>query len=371
MNMSKLFTPLNKEIKTYNPEIDLLKLFFSVAVLLFHTYKIPGLKSVMPRGFLAVEFFFLVTGYFMGIKLRSGNSPDTDKFILRKLAPIYPIILAATLIAFVERMIPVGGDSLLQWLISIPQSFFEVSLLWMQGISVGRSYNGPTWYISAMVIAMAIIYPLFRKHWKYFSFVGSLLLSIVCYSIIFNQHKTLCVASQYYGITTFAVIRAIAGLSLGVFLNECCNRANAVCRITTAGNILFAFIKLFVFAFIVAYMFNLGNIFKINVLKFDYVIVAFIFFFLFLVFSKWGSFSFLDKFNLGWCSQLGLYLYLNHRGMTHFLNASKLKLSGTEKLVVFLGGTLLSMILCFVLVRYGGKLLRKIRNCFFEMIRAS
>lgn len=352
---------------SYNPEIDLLKLFFSFSVFFFHFNKVPGFDCIMPRGYLAVEFFFIVSGYFMGMKLRSGKSPETVEFILRKITPIYPIVFAATVIAFIERMIFAGGDSLYKWLISIPQSFFEISMLWMSGINVGRSYNGPTWYISAMLIAMAVIYPLYRKYWKYFSKVGSLLVAIICYSIIFNYSQTICVASKYFGITTLGVIRAIAGLSLGVFLNELCSSANQSICVTRCGNVIFGIIKFLVFIFIVVYMCK-GNTFpKINVQKFDYVIIVYMFAFLFLVFSRWGSFTFLNKvtLNLGWCSQIGLYLYLNHRGMTHFLAGAKMDISKVEALAIFLGGTVLSMVLCFCVVHYGSRLIKSISKYIF------
>ena len=369
MNMSKLFTPLNKEFKKYNPEIDLLKLFFAIVVFILHFSGIPRLHTFLPRGYLAVEFFFIVSGYFMALKLRSKESPDAFSFIVKKMAPIYPVVFVSTLIAIILRMIPMADRSLNGWVTSILPSVFEMSMLWEQGIYVGRTYNNPTWYISAMIIAMGFLYPLFRKYLGYFSGVGSLLLALVCYSILFNHSPKITYYRVYWFITTLGVIRAIAGVSLGVFLYDCCSRATRCFSITALGNFSFMVLKFLCIAFVSLYAL-IGSEFK-EAAKLDYLVIVVMFAFLFMVFTGWGSFKFLDRLDLRWCSNLSLYLYLNHYGMRHFLRDAKLDLSSGETLIVYLVGVFLSMSLCYLGVQYGGRLLRKACSYLFVRNKAS
>lgn len=361
--LKKFFKMSPNTAKTYNPEVDILRLIFAIAVFLHHFNGIPNFTSFLPRGFLAVEFFFMISGYFMAHKLQSKDSPEVDTFIFKKIAPIYPVVLVSTLIAFVLRLIPIAGLSLKGWLVSIPTSFFEVSMLWMQGLFVGRTYNTPSWYISAMIIAMAVIYPLFKRYWNYFSGIGSLVLSLVCYSIIFNNSPKISSFRVFWFITTLGVIRAIAGLSLGVFLYNCSLRVTRSFSITSIGNYIFMAIKLILLALICLYMWK-GTVLK-GVAKWDYVIVVFIFAFLFLVFSRWGSITILNKFDFRWCNSFSLYLYLNHYGIRHFLRDANLDLTKGQTLFVFLSGVVLSMVLCYFGVRYGSRLLKALSKHIF------
>lgn len=93
-------------MKKLNFEITLLKIFFTFAVLFYHTIKITEkpIEYLFPGGYLAVEFFFIITGYFMAASIvrnnEKGNDLSTIGFVLHKMKSMYPHIIIAFLISF-------------------------------------------------------------------------------------------------------------------------------------------------------------------------------------------------------------------------------------------------------------------------------
>lgn len=86
-------------MKKRNNELDLLKLFFTFIVFLVHTQYLKAADDVpllVPKGFLSVEFFFMVSGYFMALSASRGTISEKGLFVenirfnLDKISKFYP-----------------------------------------------------------------------------------------------------------------------------------------------------------------------------------------------------------------------------------------------------------------------------------------
>ena len=290
----------------------------------------------------------------MGRKLQSRDCPGTIPFLARKVSLIYPAFFVSTLLAFVLRMVALPHARLADWgrafLLAIP----ELSLLQMAGLKVGQSYNGVTWYISAMILAMFVLYPLFCRFRSYFSSIGSLTLALVCYSAISQKFGTLNgVAPQWCGFCTYGILRATAGLSLGVFLNDCVQRTKGLSVESAAGLL---FVKLLKFSLLAFILLTMVNATKWKLPKSaDFVLVGFFFVFLLLVLSGIGRNRIFQSRVFRWCGPASLYLYLNHRGTLWFLTQKMPNAPFRQAIVIYAVGTLLSMLVCLL----GASLLRR------------
>ncbi|MFR0593473.1 acyltransferase family protein [Limosilactobacillus mucosae] len=86
-----------------NYALDFLKLFFIVVVIIHHSHII---ESHLVKGYLSVEFFFFVSGYFLCNGLKKKRS--TKDNLKRKLVNLYPAYFVAfVVICIVEKLLHV------------------------------------------------------------------------------------------------------------------------------------------------------------------------------------------------------------------------------------------------------------------------
>ncbi|MFZ2924574.1 MAG: hypothetical protein WA039_05640, partial [Gemmiger qucibialis] len=94
--------------KARNGNIELLRFVFCVGVVLFHAWYVR-------RGYIGVEFFFIVTGYFLAEKIcrlnaRETTCPSLENAmkeatwdVLKRYRLIFPYFLVATVLGFIVR----------------------------------------------------------------------------------------------------------------------------------------------------------------------------------------------------------------------------------------------------------------------------
>ena len=70
------------EVKKYYKDIDLIRLFSCIAVLLYHL-------NILNGGYLAVCIFFVISGYLSTIKLFKKEKISFKEFYLNKLFRLY------------------------------------------------------------------------------------------------------------------------------------------------------------------------------------------------------------------------------------------------------------------------------------------
>ena len=223
-----------------NGKIEFLRFLFCMVVLMFHAEKYicgePSLKNgihfaMFPHGSIGVEFFFVLSGFLMAnsvYKKIASNSMSADGtgrentsmlsgeylgFMIHKYAAIFPEHLIAFFIAVLAYVVSKGFGSarIIRYLVdSIP----NLLLIQMSGINMSNP-NHVEWYISCMLIAMAILYPICRKYYysftRYFAPLGSLL--ILGYMV--HTTGALTGVSTWTGICYKSLLRAVAELALG------------------------------------------------------------------------------------------------------------------------------------------------------------
>ena len=162
-------TIMNKP-KRRNETIDLMKFVFILMIMCFHS----GL--VFHGGYIAVEFFFVVSGFLMAASMEKlpETSEDLGKetisFILHKAAGIFPYYLLAWILSLIITA-TANHYSLQLLLKTIFRSPYNVLMVEMAGnYDMGHRVQG-SWYISAMLLAMLILFPLRRKNKNLFDYV--------------------------------------------------------------------------------------------------------------------------------------------------------------------------------------------------------
>lgn len=145
---------------------------FCIMIVIFHvTERVPEEGSLMKHGRIGVEFFFLVSGYLMAKKALNTKEEnlsigqETVQYIWKKIKSFFPYIVVAFIFSFlVNNYYKPYTKS------QIVNSIWNLFLVDMSGVKTTFVIE-QTWYISAMLMSMLILYPLIRKYKKNFTHI--------------------------------------------------------------------------------------------------------------------------------------------------------------------------------------------------------
>lgn len=166
---------ISKQASPYCAEIDYWKIVFACLVVMFHFTYIgnPETKdsALFRAGWIAVEFFFLVSGYLLanGVARKAAErKPLVTGALtlwLNKWKRFFPYILSSYFALWVAMGLYANFHTMLT---RLPQAFGELSLLFMAG--VGKLLlNRPIWYLSSLLICSLICYPFLYRKFNWFT----------------------------------------------------------------------------------------------------------------------------------------------------------------------------------------------------------
>lgn len=139
---------------------------------------------------------------------------STFSFVFRKVKSFYPELLISILLTIVVHLIT--GDYDEKYYLRPAETIINnVLLLKMSGLCQSPSdLNGPTWFLSSMILAIFVVYPLLRK----FGANGCLfVLSISICGFLCAYHGSLTGVYDWIGFTYEGNIRAVGEILLGAF----------------------------------------------------------------------------------------------------------------------------------------------------------
>lgn len=117
-----------------------------------------SIPSLVPHGYLAVDFFFVLSGFIMcytylAVFQRDGMAAY-GPFLLRRAVRLLPLNVFVTLALLLlgAASVQLLGRNLFFGEIRWPQDIV-VNLLMLQGLGLGINLNGPAWSVSAEFLA--------------------------------------------------------------------------------------------------------------------------------------------------------------------------------------------------------------------------
>ena len=252
-------------------------------------------RKVRGGGYIAVDFFFVVSGYFMIQHFMgreqsniSNIGKDTVLFLLNKMKNIYPYLLISCVASYFLQW---GDKSFFQNLSGIRYLIFDLSLLNMTGFADRVAYG--SWYISAMFLGLFILFPMLFFMKDIYIYVMAPLAAILIYGwISINIGYIRGTEFAYYGILRLGVWRAIAGLCTGSvcwLLSDFLSKL----KLNIVGKFLISFGILFSVVIIVS------NAVLYPCSQQDFFSIVFIVILVALVFSQKGIFYFCYNPKLG------------------------------------------------------------------------
>lgn len=254
------------KLQKRNGAIDFWKFVFSLVIVSFHTFFVTNnsINGMQPfiRGNTSVQFFFLVSGFLMaqssykatGFSDKDDLAKNTFIFMRRKINGLYPEFAIAWALAFIVMHLADRAYSPTVIVKDFLNGIWELCLLRMSGMA-GYRVNTVTWYISAMILAMLILYPLLIKYKDTFFFIIAPCLSIFLLGYMYQSFGSLGRGTVWEGFYYRGIMLALADLSLGCILWKIC-RAIKRYQYSKLARILLSAIELCGYLFCLIWMFE-------------------------------------------------------------------------------------------------------------------
>ena len=258
--------------KKRNGEIDLLRFVFS-AIIVIHHFTFSYNFSIFKQGYIGVEFFFLLSGYLMAKsanKLITQNNKLTSleiansswSFIAKKIKSFYIYYVAAIIIQVIVKNILMHHDNAITLVSNFLRSIPTFTLTFM-GFNNKSPYLyvGSTWYLSAMIIAMFILFPLLLRNFEYSSKLIFPALSMFAIGYLYTTNNSIANWQGWSGICFNGILRALGEISLGASLYVLSNwlRDKYGAKNNKLVKIWFTVIKWFCFAVVFSFAIGLWS----------------------------------------------------------------------------------------------------------------
>ncbi len=249
--------------KKRNGAVDLLRFLFTLFVVMAHMDSSLYKGEWMPfaNGHISVELFFALSGFLMAAKVMSPKTPEYEKgslggawweFFRHKFVSLYPVWFVAQC-AF---LVGVAFQGKFRWDL-VPRA--ASGFLMMTGLGLQDTSVIPfSWYVPAMMITSALLFPLLYRFRKGFTMMIAPLIAVFCLLHLYRTYGKVVVIEgngdngDWIPILGYPkIVRALCGLCLG-----CCAQALSQWmkerfsgRLTKAGRIVFTVVELLLWAF--------------------------------------------------------------------------------------------------------------------------
>lgn len=211
-----------------NGEIELWRFIVAVGIVLYHSGCFLGWDNgiVARCGYLGVEFFFLISGYFWACSLsRQSREISIVNLLIRKVKGFYPELFLSLILAWLYQLMidPTFHFTLRACINSVIDDF----LLFQSTHIVGWSgINGPEWYLSSLLFAgalLAVFYVNIRSR------LLLLILSLSLMGWVIMEYGNIPAAPfKLFYVAYLGDIRALYAMGLGMCLPSLVKRLQSL-----------------------------------------------------------------------------------------------------------------------------------------------
>lgn len=290
-------------------EIELLRFVFAFIVLVHHSRFLVGDSvAYFLKGSFAVEFFFLVSGYLLMKSIdkmtgQKGNlAEDTFTFISKKYLSVFPAVLISWIIGVVATSVIKD--------VSIPflaaEGVWELFLVQMCGLGMNTEINSATWYLSSMLLCMAILYPLLRRYKTAALKIIVPIVSLLLLGWMFKTFGSPRNPTAWTGFTYRGNIRAFAEIGLGTTCYWITKNLSAV-NFNRTASVFLTILKWFCYVAVILHMYVPFPV------TYDFLFIAVLMVAISLSFSQKGiDAKWYNNTVVYFLGDLSLYMFLCH-----------------------------------------------------------
>lgn len=299
--------------------IDLWRLIFTVLVCSLHSGALltEGWERVFfPGGYIAVEFFFIVSGYYLAFSVSKNKDnvsittigTETVNYTITRAKRLFPEFFCGFLLTIVLTQIIYKEP-----LVELFRKLLSTGIYELLMLHVINPYEemilSVAWYVSALLLATFIIYPFLRMIPNIYKNIVAPLL-MICFIVFTGSRNNILLGNfTVYGCVFGGTIRAIVEISWGTFLFERVYALkNKNSNIMDKRRWLYTFIEICMFLFVIS-----GSFFYEKT-KWDFIFLLALTVGITICLADIGiKVSFISDRFLKFCGSFSYALYMSHR----------------------------------------------------------
>lgn len=324
--------------KARNSSIDILKFVFSLVIAALH-FSISHNLTFARGGYILVEGFFMISGYFFmsAVQKESGcTGKAAAAYVLKKYGSFALPLAFSAIIGFAVRIAAdeYAGNTVSE---NLPFLFSEILPLQITGMKTIPS-TGVSWYLSAMLLALLILYPLAKKLKSGFVYVFCPLAVCFIYGNLCSRFGNLnpILQTTFGSWITAGLLRAVAAICLGCIIHTLVQRTEKI-KLTLAGRTVMSIIAVGCLAGTAIPVFMLIKT------EFDYIAVILLSVLLYILFAQKSLVSHaLTTPKTKFLGDISLLIYLNHSCWASLIARKFTEYSMPYKIILFISFTVIS-----------------------------
>ena len=209
-----------KKTNSRNGNISLWKFVFSIIIVIYHTslFYSADKPPIFSIGYIGVEFFFLVSGYYLAKKALSNKKVtkeigiETFKYTFAKFKSFFPYLFITYIISMIILRITKELNI-----------FFYTESIWnlmlLNGFGVGKvNLFGQIWYLTVYLISSMVLYPLIRKYRENYIYIFGTLISILGFVYLYKRGSLDLSHVHWDGYMSLGLIRALIEMNFGTVI---------------------------------------------------------------------------------------------------------------------------------------------------------
>ncbi|SDB31296.1 Peptidoglycan/LPS O-acetylase OafA/YrhL, contains acyltransferase and SGNH-hydrolase domains [Pseudobutyrivibrio sp. YE44] len=241
-----------------NGRVEFLRFIFALAILFFHIHKrfagddFVELGSTgfnfFARGYIGVEFFFLVSGYLLASAAYAKREQSTEFIgtetalvMKKKFWNIFPYHLFAIILTIIVNAYFLE-ETMLDRFHYLVDSWASIFFLQVFGFD-SNWVNKLTWYVDVWLMVTFIFYPLLRKHYEVFVKIICPLLALFILGYMNHEYDGIAGVDGWTGMFYKCFLRGLSEMALGCCTYSLTRQFNKY-KFTNAGKKILGIVEL-------------------------------------------------------------------------------------------------------------------------------
>ncbi len=198
-------------MKRKNNLIELHRIILTLVVCLHHASSLATGRLPLRRGYLAVEYFFMLSGYLLHRSFVKESEHSTLRYLGKRIRRLYPEYLLAAVVSILIYGV-LGRD------FDLTRAVQELLMVQNTGIFHMGGYNYPCWYIAVMMVAGVLIYGMLTVSERVYVKVIAPLVILGGYTYLTGLPDGI-EEWGYVGPVSQPLLRGFCGMSAGVLIS--------------------------------------------------------------------------------------------------------------------------------------------------------
>ncbi len=204
-----------------NGIISLWKFIFAIIIVFFHGQFLYAdrMDSVFFKvGYIGVEFFFIVSGYYFAKSAlkkeynETSKGKDTIIFVWNRIKKLIPYMILSFILSFAVLVVrKYEADELIN-------SIWNLFALRVFGFNSAKILS-PFWYIGVLVFVMFVTYPSLVKHKENYILRAAPIIILLSYGVISHKYNKIDLSyGHWFYITNISIFRGFAAMNIGMIV---------------------------------------------------------------------------------------------------------------------------------------------------------